>query len=329
MKPHNSELDFQKHKIAVVIPAYRVENGIANVLAQIPEDVSRIIVVDDCSPDQTHSVVERIAKEDQRITIIRHAQNQGVGGAMVSGFRKALELGDQIIVKVDGDGQMDLSYIPLLIAPLINGTADYTKGNRFRDFKALRQMPWIRRIGNIALGFLSKISTGYWNIFDPTNGYIAIRADVLEQLPLEKIDRSFFFETSMLSNLYLIDAKVMDISMPARYLNEISNLQIRRVLAEFPPKLIVTFFRRVLLKYFLYDFSMASIYLVFGVSLFLFGFIFGLVKWIKYASMGIPAPTGTVILPTLTLMLGIQFLLSAINIDIHAVPSHPVCQPLE
>ena len=247
---------------------------------------------------------------------------------MVTGFRKALELGAQIIVKVDGDGQMDVSHLPELLLPLIEGKADYAKGNRFRDFIALQKMPFIRRLGNMGLGFLAKAATGYWNIFDPTNGFLAIRAETLAQLPLERIDHSYYFETSMLANLYLLGAVVRDVPMPARYQGEASNLIIRRVLFEFPFKLLFTFLRRMALKNFIYDFSMETIYLILGIPLFLFGLIFGIVKWIQYASLNIPAPTGTVMFPTLTVLLGIQLLLSAIESDLRSVPKEPLCEPL-
>lgn len=306
--------------VAVVIPAFRVEKEIQAVLAGIPRLVRHIIVVDDASPDSSADLVAVAAKRDKRITLIRHTQNQGVGGAMVSGFKKALESKSGIIVKVDGDGQMDPRHISDLIAPLAAGDADYTKGNRFRDLGSLGQMPFMRRVGNLGLSFLSKAATGYWNTFDPTNGYFAIRAEVLEQLPLDKLDKGYFFETSMLARLYLLGAFVQDVTIPARYGNETSSLSIRRVLFEFPLKLAQTLLRRIVLKYFIYDFSMMSIYLMTGVPLLLFGLIFGSIKWIHYASLGIPAPTGTVILPTLSVILAIQILLSAIEIDLNAAP---------
>lgn len=306
--------------VAVVIPAFRVEKEIQAVLAGIPRFVRRIIVVDDASPDSSADLIAVAAKRDKRITLIRHTQNQGVGGAMVSGFKKALESKSDIIVKVDGDGQMDPRHISDLIAPLAAGDADYTKGNRFRDLGSLGQMPFMRRVGNLGLSFLSKAATGYWNTFDPTNGYFAIRAEVLEQLPLDKLDKGYFFETSMLARLYLLGAFVQDVTIPARYGNETSSLSIRRVLFEFPFKLTRTLLRRIVLKYFIYDFSMMSIYLMTGVPLLLFGLIFGSIKWIHYASLGIPAPTGTVILPTLSVILAIQILLSAIEIDLNAAP---------
>jgi glycosyltransferase involved in cell wall biosynthesis len=285
-------------------------------------------VVDDASPDNTSEVVERFAANDRRILLIRHERNQGVGGAMRTGFQKALELGAQIVVKVDGDDQMDLACLPDMLTPLIEGRADYTKGNRFRDFQALQQMPLIRRVGNMGLGFLTKAATGYWNLFDPTNGFVAIRTDVLAQLPLQRIDRTFFFETSMLANLYLVGAVVQDVPMPARYRGETSNLSVRRTLIEFPFKLVRTFLRRIFVKYMIYDFSMASIYLLAGLPLLFFGLIFGSIKWVDYASRKVPAPTGTVMLPTLSVLLGIQFLIAAIEIDLRSTPKAPLSPPL-
>jgi dolichol-phosphate mannosyltransferase len=321
-------LEFRKYNIAVVIPCFRVEREIQSVLRSIPRYVKHVIVVDDASPDSTSDLVTASAKKDRRITLIRHPSNRGVGGAMATGYRKALELGAQIVVKIDGDGQMDMNHLPSLLSPLIEGHADYAKGNRFRDFPSLQKMPLIRRVGNMGLGFLTKAATGYWNLFDPTNGFNAIRSEVLAQIPLEKIDRTYYFETSMLANLYLLGAVVKDVPMPARYYGEASSLLIHRVLFEFPPRLLATFVRRLVLKNFIHDFSMGSIYLLTGLPLLLFGLTFGICKWIQYASLGIPAPTGTVMLPTLSVLLGIQLLLSAVEIDLRSIPKEPLSPPL-
>jgi dolichol-phosphate mannosyltransferase len=320
-------LNFHKNNIVAVIPAYRVERDIESVLRELPAYLRHIIVVDDASPDKTSALVKAMARRDKRIVLIRHEQNQGVGGAMVTGFKKSLELGAQIIVKVDGDGQMDTSHLPALLTPLIEGKADYAKGNRFRDLGSLKQMPFIRRAGNLGLSFLTKAATGYWNCFDPTNGFFAIRTEALAQLPLDKIDHGYYFETSMLSYLYLLDAYVLDVPMPARYRGEVSSMSIRRVLFEFPYKLTRTLCRRIILKYFIYDFSMMSVYLLTGIPLLLFGLIFGITKWIQYAERGVAAPTGTVILPTLSVILAIQILLSAIEIDVNTAPRKPISAP--
>jgi glycosyltransferase involved in cell wall biosynthesis len=320
--------DFQKHSIVAVIPCYRVEREIQSVLQEIPSYVKHIVVVDDASPDSTRDLVTASAKIDSRILLMRHPANLGVGGAMITGYKKALELGAEIVVKIDGDGQMDVDHLPVLLKPLLEGKADYTKGNRFRDFKSLQQMPFIRRVGNMGLAFLAKAATGYWNMFDPTNGFNAIRSEVLAELPLDKVDHTYYFETSILANLYLIGAVVKDVPMPARYQGEVSSLLIHRILFEFPQKLFATFLRRFVLKNFIYDFSMATIYLVSGIPLLIFGLIFGIYKWIQYVSLGIPAPAGTVMLPTLSVLLGIQLLLSAIEIDLRSVPTEPLSAPL-
>jgi glycosyltransferase involved in cell wall biosynthesis len=327
-EPQGNRGRMQRYAIAAVIPCYRVEREIESVLRAIPDYIRYILVVDDASPDSTADRVADCAKTDARILLLRHDANRGVGGAMRTGYQKALELGAQIVVKVDGDGQMDMEHLPRLLQPLIEGKADYTKGNRFRDFKSLQQMPFIRRVGNMGLAFLAKAATGYWHVFDPTNGFNAIRAEVLAGLPLDRLDARYYFETSMLANLYLIGAVVKDVPMPARYQGEVSSLLVHRILFEFPPKLLATFLRRMVLKNFIYDFSMGSVYLLTGLPLLLFGLAFGIYKWIQYASIGVPAPTGTVMLATLSVLVGIQVLLSAVEIDLRSVPTEPLSNPL-
>ncbi|MCX6071457.1 MAG: glycosyltransferase family 2 protein, partial [Chloroflexi bacterium] len=313
---------------AVVIPAYRVERTIGAVVNALPSYVRHVIVVNDASPDQTARVLELAAQSDSRIEVIAHDRNRGVGGALVSGIRRALELGAQIVIKIDGDGQAPLERLPELLAPLARGQADMTKGNRFRDFEALRQMPLIRRMGNMVLSFLVKAATGYWTIFDPTNGFIAVRGELLAKLPLDQLDPSYFFEISFLGHLYEQGAVVRDVETPARYGDETSSLSIAKVLIEFPPRLLLMLLRRIVLKYAIHDFSMGSVHLIVGVPLLLFGLVFGMAKWIHYSHLGLPAPTGTVMLATLPVILGVQLLLSAAAVDLQAVPSEPVSPPL-
>ncbi|MEP7135682.1 MAG: glycosyltransferase family 2 protein [Chloroflexota bacterium] len=320
--------DLSQKAIAAVIPCYRVEREIGPLIASLPGYIKYVIVVDDASPDETSKIVLKAAERDRRIVLIRHESNLGVGGAMITGFRKALELNAQLIVKIDGDGQMDPAQLPNLLSPIIQGRADYTKGNRFRDFQALQKMPIVRRIGNMALGFLTKAATGYWNLFDPTNGFVAIHGKVLAQLQLERIEHGYFFEISMLANLYLLGAVIKDVPMPARYGSEVSSLSVRRSLIEFPAKLLRTFLRRLILKNLIYDFSMASIYMLASLPLLLFGFIFGISKWAQYSALKLPAPTGTVMLPTLSVILGIQFLIAAIEIDLRSTPKEPISPQL-
>jgi dolichol-phosphate mannosyltransferase len=312
---------------AAVLPAYNVANELGAVLRAMPPLFTTIVVVNDCSTDQTGAIAERYAELDRRIVVVHHEENRGVGGAMVTGFRTAIESGADIVVKIDADGQMPLWLVPELIAPLVSGEADYTKGNRFRDFQAVRAMPLARRFGNVALSFLAKAATGYWRAFDPTNGFLAIRSDVLSQLPLQKIDRTYFFEISMLSHLYLIGAVVKEIPMPARYAGETSNLSIPRVLRQFPARLLWSLMRRLALKNFVYDFNLASLHLALGVPLLVTGLAYGAWNWFQYSVLlRQAAPTGTVVLPALMIMVAVQLLLSAAHFDLEAVPREPVNQ---
>ena len=310
--------------VAAVVPAYNAANVITSVLRQIPPLVRTIVIVDDASTDGTAAIAERCAEIDQRVLVVHHERNRGVGGAMVTGFRTAIDAGADIVVKIDGDGQMPLWLVPQLVAPLVAGEADYTKGNRFRDFNAVRQMPLVRRIGNVLLSFLAKSATGYWHCFDPTNGFIAIRADVLSQVPLAKVDPTFFFETSMLAHLYLLGAVVKEVPMPARYAGEPSSLRIGRVMRQFPGKLIAALVRRVVLKNFVYDFNLESLHLAAGIPLLLGGVIFGAYNWLWYVRHHLSAPTGTVVLPALAIMLGVQLLITAASYDLQSVPREPV-----
>ena len=306
--------------ITVVIPCYNVSRHIESVIKNLPQEVDWIIAVNDVSKDDTGNVLVKLKENYKKLIVIEHATNQGVGGAMITGYKRSLELDSDITIKIDGDDQMDSSNIPMLIKPLIEGKADYTKGNRFRDFKALKQMPAIRRMGNLGLSFLIKAASGYWNIFDPNNGFIAINKDTLRSLNFEKIYKRYFFESSMLIELYYSNAVITEIPMKARYGDEKSSLSVTRTLFGFPPKLLKAFIRRIILKYFLFDFNIASVYILFGVPFFIFGVIYGILNFIKYASSHVGAPTGTVVIPTLLIILGFQLLLAAVSYDILNYP---------
>lgn len=313
------------YRIAIVLPAYNEERRIAETLRGLPTYVRHIIVVDDCSRDATSEVVASLAQDDARIELIRHEKNQGVGGAMITGLTRARELQAQLVVKMDGDGQMSSADLPALLRPLINGQADFAKGNRFHDFLALTQMPPLRRAGNMGLSFLTKAAVGYWNIADPCNGYVALRGEVLSALPLSSLQKSYFFETSLLAQLFLLGAVIRDVPMPARYGQEQSKLRISRVLLEFPPKLLGCLLRRLVLKNFIYDFSMESLYLLAALPLLLGATLYGGWNWLHYAWLGIGAPTGTVVIPAMMIILGFQLLLSAIGEDVRNVPQRPLC----
>lgn len=311
---------YKDHQIGVVIPTYKAKDQIQSVINGIPEWVDHIIVIDDKCPQNTGNYVLQNYKSDSRISVVFHEKNQGVGGATISGYKKALDLGCQVLIKIDSDGQMDPDYMEQLIKPIINKSAGYAKGNRFVDFKALRSMPRFRLMGNSALSFMVKAASGYWNIMDPTNGYTAISDLTLKKLNLDKISKRYFFESDMLINLNIQNTVIRDVPIPARYGNEKSSLNIWGTLFKFPPKLFKGAVKRFLFKYMIYDFNMVSVYTLTGLPLLLWGIGFGLYKWIVNASLGIETPTGTVMLSVLPLILGTQFLLAAVNIDINSTP---------
>lgn len=312
----------QNNKIAVVIPSYKVKKHILNVIANIGSEVQRIYVIDDFCPEGSGNFVKENCN-DVRIRVIRHEVNQGVGGAVMSGYRAAIEEGIDIIVKVDGDGQMDPSLIPYFVDPIISGQADYTKGNRFFDLEGVRSMPRMRLFGNAVLSFMTKMSSGYWDLFDPTNGYTAIHSEVARHLPLRKISKRYFFETDILFRLNTLRAVVIDIPMEARYENEVSNLKVSKVLGEFLAKHIRNFGKRIFYNYYLRDMSLASFELPVGLFLVSFGVTFGAFKWIESIQQGIPATAGTVMLSSLPLILGVQSLLAFIGYDIASTPKRP------
>lgn len=309
--------------IAVVIPCFKVTNAILGVLKKIGGEASMIFVIDDKCPDGSGRLVESQAS-DPRVKVIFHEQNAGVGGAVMTGYKAALEQGADIVVKVDGDGQMDPALLPRFIKPLAAGLTDYAKGNRFYSRHAVRQMPGVRLFGNAMLSFFTKLSSGYWSIFDPTNGYTAIHRAALEQLNFSNISKRYFFETDMLVNLGNIRATVMDIPMDAAYGDETSHLKISRVIPEFAGKHMIATIKRIIYNYFLRDFSFASLCLFFGLLLFLFGVIFGAVNWWQSLYTNIPTPTGTIMLAMVTTILGFQLLLSFLNYDISNEPSVPL-----
>ena len=306
-------------KIAAVIPAYKVADHIVKVVSEIGKDVDLIFVIDDACPQKSGQLVKKKIK-DKRVTVITHSQNQGVGGAVVSGYRAALEAGADIIVKIDGDGQMDATKIHELTDPIVEGKADYTKGNRFDSITGLRQMPGIRIFGNGALSLMTKVSTGYWNVTDPTNGFTAIHADMLRGITLEMLSKRFFFESDLLFRLSLARAVVWDIPMESRYGTEKSNLSISRAVFEFTWKHGVNFHKRLFYNYYLREMSAASIELPIGILMSWFGLIFGIVKFNESVATGMPATAGTVMLSAVPLILGIQFVLAFLSNDIASVP---------
>lgn len=316
-------------RVAVVIPCYKVRDQIYEVIENVEPFVERIYVVDDCCPQATGQHVQAKYADDPRILVLTNDVNLGVGGATTTGYRQALRDGMDIVVKLDGDGQMLGAPIANLISPLLRGEADYSKGNRFYNLRFLRSMPLLRVLGNCGLSFISKLSGGYWNIMDPTNGFTAIRCSVVRLLDLDKLERRYFFESDMLYHLYLIRAVIWDIPMPARYGQEKSNLSLSKALFEFSIKHWSRFLKRIFYSYFLRDFQIGSLMLMGGLVLATFGISFGGFHWYWGLQLNVYNATGTIMLAALPCLMGLQLLLTFLNCDLSNVPSRPIHPALE
>jgi dolichol-phosphate mannosyltransferase len=306
----------------VVIPAYRATETILEVLRSIGAEVDLVVVVDDCCPDGTGLRVSTSCS-DPRVVVLRHDANQGVGAAFLTGMRYAIAHGADIIVKLDADGQMDPADVPALIQPIVGGQADYVKGDRFFFLTNAMAMPSVRLGGNLVLSFLTKLSSGYWTVMDPTNGFFAIHARVAELLDSERIAKRFFFESDLLFHLGLLRAKVVEFPMRACYGQEVSNLKISHQLGPFLAGHVRNTLRRLLYRYFFRELSLASLQLIAGAGLFGFGFFFGLYHWLS-APPDQLVPTGTIMIAALTLLIGFQLLLSFLNYDISSSPREPL-----
>ncbi len=308
--------------IWLVIPCYKVRDHILQVIESAPSWIEGIVCVDDACPQGSADFLQ--AQDlDPRVVIVRLAQNQGVGGAVIAGYAEAARRGGRILVKVDGDDQMDLSYLPHLVAPILLGEADYTKGNRFSSLSHLTTMPGLRAFGNAVLSFAAKVSTGYWNIFDPTNGFTAIEASVAKQVIEKRISRRYFFETDLLYHLGTLRAVVRDVPMPARYGDEVSNLRIGAVVGPFLFRHLRNFVRRIFGQYLVRDFNVATLETLSGLALLAFGSLYGL-NWLAVRDPGQAASAGVVMTAALPVIIGVQLLLQAMNFDVINVPSRPI-----
>lgn len=321
--PPSVALAVDAPRIAAIVPCFRVKDQVLDVLGRIGPECAAIYVVDDACPERTGDHVDRMCT-DARVRVLRHAENQGVGGAVITGYRAAIDDGCDVLVKIDGDGQMEPELLPAIVGPILAGQADYAKGNRFYDLANIGRMPTARIFGNVGLSFLTKLSAGYWDIFDPTNGYTAIHAAVARRLPLEKVSRRYFFETDMLFRLNTVRAVVVDVPMDARYGDESSGLRVTRALGEFLVKNLRNALKRIFYNYFLRDFSVATLELVLGLALLTFGIIVGVDAWLTSARTGTPTLPGTVMLAGLPILAGLQLVVAFVGFDIASVPRRPL-----
>jgi glycosyltransferase involved in cell wall biosynthesis len=305
---------YKGSRIGVVVPAFNEEAFVRQVVASLPAFVDVVIVVDDASIDRTSE--EARSAGDPRVTVIRTPENRGVGGATLLGYAEALERGCDIVAKMDGDGQMAPDHLASLLDALIDEGYDYAKGNRFLSSRSLAGMPRQRVLANIVTTFLTKLASGYWHVFDPQNGYVAIKAAALRKLNFERIHRRYFFENDMLVELNLRSARVRDVGIPARYGDEVSDIGWSRVAVTFPWLLLRRFFRRLVVRYVVVDLSPVAVFLFSGLILFSWGVGFGAFIWIRTLITDVATMTGTIMLALVPLVLGFQLVLQGVVLDI-------------
>jgi glycosyltransferase involved in cell wall biosynthesis len=310
--------DQGEYSVAVVVPSWNEAQHIASVIASMPSWVDAIIVVDDASADGTGDAALSVA--DARLTVVRHEVNSGVGGAMVTGYRAALDRRFDIVAKMDADGQMQGDELRRLVRPLVDGLAEYTKGNRFLAIRGEDTMPQLRRFGSFGLSFLTKMSSGYWHVFDSQCGFTAVTANALRAISLDDLARDYFFENDMLISLNERGARVVDVPITTFYGSETSGMRISRVLLTFPLRLLLAGWRRVAHKYFVIDFGAIGALLLAGSVLVAFGLIFGGYHWWRSEATGVVASTGTVMLAVLPLIVGVQALIQGFAIEVADSP---------
>ena len=307
----------KKKSVAVVIPAFKVSAEIISVIQKIDKSVSNIYVIDDKCPEKSGAKVVKLLK-DKRIKVVFNESNLGVGGSTMRGYHEALKTEATYVVKLDGDGQMDPKLIPKFINALEKSGGDYAKGNRFANPEDIGTMPKMRIFGNLFLSFLAKFSTGYWNIFDPNNGFTVIKTNVLRELPLQKISKRYFFESDMLFRLNLLQANVVDVPMSAIYGTEKSNLKISKTLVEFPYKHLRNFLKRIAYNYFVRDFNLASLQLVLSGIFLFFGILIGAANLFHAIGTETSMSVGILILVSILTISGLQLLLSFFTFDMNA-----------
>lgn len=302
--------------VGVVVPAYNEERQIGKVLETMPEFVDHIIVVDDRSSDAT---LERCREwQDRlgrRLTVIEQTKNQGVGAAITAGYRRAVDLGIDVVAVMAGDGQMDPNDLTFIIDPVINGKADYSKGNRLFTGEAWRKTPHVRYLGNAFLSMLTKIASGYWHVADSQSGYTSISRNALLAIDLDRVYPSYGYPNDLLIRLNVHNFRVADVPVHPRYgIGERSSMNVLKVIPTVSFLLWRGFFYRLLVKYVVQDFHPLVFFYFFGIAFLIVGLILGVLEAaLKIFTGGIAV--ATIVLVAMLMIGGLQFLLFAMWFD--------------
>jgi len=309
---------YRDKKIAVVVPAFNEETQIERTVRTMPDYVDKIIVVDDKSKDRTAEIVERLAKNDERLLLIRHAKNGGVGKAIGTGYIWCRENEIDIAVVMAGDGQMDPADMPNLLDPVVEKRADYTKGNRLITGEAWKKIPRVRYLGNSALTFLTKIASGYWHVTDSQTGYTALNRKALHLLPIEDIYPRYGMPNDFLVTCNIYNMRVMDVPInPVYDIGEKSGIKVSRIIFSLSALIIRLFFKRMVQKYIIRDFHPLVLFYVFGFFLFFLDFVFVLRLFVLWYIQGF-APPMTALAILFCTFIGMQSLLFAMLFDMEA-----------
>lgn len=304
---------YNEHRIAVVVPCHNEEAHVGAVIRTMPAFVDHILIVDDASTDETAQAAKEVG--DPRAQIVVLPVNQGVGGSILTGHQQALSLGADISVVMAGDGQMDPDRLHELLEPITRGDVAFTKANRFFSMDSFAGMPRSRVLGNVAFSFFTKASSGYWNLFDPQNGYTAIHRTALERLPLHRIARRYEFENDLLIHLNILRVKAADVPIPARYGEEVSGIKMCSAVPRIMNQLVKGFWRRMIFKYVVNSFSPVAVMFFSGLLMSAFGLAVG--AFVVANTLGPPtASAGTVLLSVAPLLSGMHLLLLAWFLDI-------------
>ncbi len=312
---------YKNNKISMSIPCLNEEKFIDKTIANVPDFVDKIYVINDGSTDKTEKVVKDLAKKDKRITLINNEKNMGNGYSVIQAFKRAIKEDYDINCIVAGDNQCRQEYLEKLVDEVADDHCDYAKANRFVNLQELKQMPAFRKFGNVFMSFLNKFATGYYSIFDPLNSYSATKVNTLAKMDLDSISHRYDFENSYLLHMYLIDARVKDVPVPAKYEGEKSDIRLLSYTIRTSKTLFTSFFKRIYYKYIFFSLHPIALFMISGALLFLFGLIYGIVILIdSLQANSAPATTATVMLSVVPFIVGLQLLINAFVLDIQNEP---------
>jgi len=303
-------------RVAVVVPAHDEEHLVATTLGTIPGFVDRVIVVDDGSADATAERVRSFG--DSRVELVVHERNRGVGAAIVTGYKHALDQDLDVVCVMAADNQMDPDDLEALVRPVARGEVDYAKANRLFTGQAWKLIPRTRYLGNAVLSLLTKVASGYWHIADSQSGYTALGKSTLAVLDLDRVYTGYGFPNDMLVHLNVVNARVRDIpSRPVYGVGERSGIRYRKVAPRISWLLVKGFFWRLREKYVIRDFHPLVFFYAFGFISTFAGLALGILELV-YRIGGNAVSVGTVVLIALLLISGSQFMLFAMWFDMES-----------